>query len=292
MSRRWTALSGTRIGSVHVRDGLPLQDAHAVSVTDDAAIIAVADGHGHRLHFRSDVGSSLAVALCVELLTDALPRLSDPTTGPTSGPTVLREVGAELIARWTRAVHHHVAQHPFAGDELALVDPADATQATRPYGSTVLAMVATDELLGVLQIGDGDAVVVTAAGAALRPVPQDPDLDGSRTTSLCQPDPGASLRVGALDVRAEDLVLGYLCTDGFSTSRVDTDGWWRQTGEELVGFARRHGFAWIDERLPGWLAEPAAIGGDDTTLALLALVSLDPGAPAPGPTASGSPTTR
>ena len=275
MSRRWTALSGTRIGSVHVRDGLPLQDAHAVSVTDDAAIIAVADGHGHRLHFRSGVGASLAVALCVELLTDALPRLA----GPATGPTVLREVGAELISRWTRAVHHHVAQHPFTGAELALVDPADATRATRPYGSTVLAMVATDEVLGVLQIGDGDAVVVTSAGAALRPLPQDPDLDldRSRTTSLCQPDPGASLRVGALDVRAEDLVLGYLCTDGFSTSRVDTEGWWRQTGEELVGFARRHGFAWIDERLPGWLEEPATIGGDDTTLALLALVSLDPG---------------
>lgn len=287
MSRRWAALSGTRIGSVHVRAGLPLQDAHAVHVTDDAAVIAVADGHGHRLHFRSDVGSSLAVAIVVELLTDALPRLTAATA-----TAALHEVGTELVGRWTRAVHDHVASHPFTGDDLLLVDPADPRQATRPYGSTVVAMVATDGVLGVLQIGDGDAVVVTAAGTSLRPVPEDPDLDGPLTTSLCQPDPLASLRVGALDVRAHDLVLGYLCTDGFSTSRVDADGWWRQTGEELVDFARRHGFAWIDERLPGWLEEPAAIGGDDTTLALLALSSLDPGPGAAGPTASGTPTTR
>ncbi|GEP39481.1 hypothetical protein NPS01_31440 [Nocardioides psychrotolerans] len=283
MSRRWTALSGTHIGSVHIRDGLPLQDAHAVLVADDTAVIAVADGHGHRLHFRSDVGSALAVRISSELLTAALPRLTDPVTAP----AVLREVGTELISRWTRAVGDHVTQHPFAGDDLALVDPTDPGRTTRPYGSTVLAMVATDTLLGVLQIGDGDAVVVTASGTSLRPVPEDPDLDGSRTTSLCQPDPGASLRVGALDVHAEDLVLGYLCTDGFSTSRVDADGWWRQTGEELVGFARQHGFAWIDARLPGWLEEPAAIGGDDTTLALVGLTAIDPGA-----TASATPTTR
>jgi len=285
MSQRWTALSGTQIGSVHVRDGLPLQDAHATRVTDAATIIAVADGHGHRLHFRSDVGSSLAVEIIVELLTAAVPRLDGLTAEQTD--TLLREVGAELIDRWTRAVRDHVAQHPFAGDDLALVDPAGPGRLTRPYGSTVLAMLAVGGVLGVLQIGDGDAVVVTAAGTSLRPVPEDPDLDGNRTTSLCQPDPGASLRVGALDVRAEDLVLGYLCTDGFSTSRVDADGWWRQTGEELVDFARRHGFAWVEARLPGWLEEPAAIGGDDTTLALLALASLDPGA-----TASATPTTR
>lgn len=283
MSCRWTALSGTHIGSVHVRDGLPLQDSHAVLVADDTAVIAVADGHGHRLHFRSDVGSALAVRISSELLSAALPRLTDPATAP----AVLREVGTELISRWTRAVGDHVTQHPFAGDDLALVDPTDPGRTTRPYGSTVLAMVATDTLLGVLQIGDGDAVVVTASGTSLRPVPEDPDLDGSRTTSLCQPDPGASLRVGALDVHAEDLVLGYLCTDGFSTSRVDADGWWRQTGEELVGFARQHGFAWIDARLPGWLEEPAAIGGDDTTLALVGLTAIDPGA-----TASATPTTR
>lgn len=287
MSRRWTALSGARIGSVHVRDGLPLQDAHAVHVDDDAAVISVADGHGHRLHFRSDVGSSLAVAISVELLTDALPRLGAAGVGVDDAALLLREVGAALVTRWTAAVHDHVARHPFAGDDLTRVDPADPAQATRPYGSTVLAMVATASLVGVLQIGDGDAVVVTSTGHALRPVPEDPDLDGTRTTSLCQPDPGASLRVGVLDLRADDIALGYLVTDGFSTSRVDADGWWRQTGEELVGFARGHGFVWIEERLAGWLEEPARIGGDDTTLALLALTSLDPGA-----TASATPTTR
>lgn len=272
MSPRWTALSGTQIGSVHVRDGLPLQDAHAVRVDGGTAYAAVADGHGHHLHFRSDVGSALAVELGLELLGSALPRL----TGVTETRSALRHVGADLVERWTAAVYDHIQQHPFDAEESALVTGSDREHLTRPYGTTVLAMVATDHVVGVLQIGDGDAVVVTGAGQALRPVPDDPDLDGTRTTSLCQADPLESLRVGALDPAAEEIVLGYLCTDGFSTSRVDRDGWWQQTGAELVSFAREHGFTWIAERLPGWLEEPARIGGDDTTLALLARADLDP----------------
>ena len=272
MSRRWTALSGTQIGSVHVRDGLPLQDSHGVRVDGATAYAAVADGHGHHLHFRSDVGSALAVDLSLELLAAALPRMG--TVADTEA--ALRAVGADLVSRWTAAVYAHIEQHPFDAEEQARVTGADREHLTRPYGSTVLAMVATGDLVGVLQIGDGDAVVVTDSGRALRPVPEDPALDGTRTTSLCQADPMESLRVGALDAAADEVVLGYLCTDGFSTSRVDRDGWWQQTGAELVSFAREHGFAWIGERLPGWLEEPARIGGDDTTLALLARADLDP----------------
>ncbi|MDP2773513.1 MAG: protein phosphatase 2C domain-containing protein [Nocardioides sp.] len=272
MSRRWTALSGTQIGSVHMRDGLPLQDCHGVRVDGVTAYAAVADGHGHHLHFRSDVGAKLAVDLSLELLAAAQPRMN----GVSGLETTLRAVGADLVDRWTGAVYAHLEQHPFDAEERALVGGADREHLTRPYGSTVLAMVATGDLVGVLQIGDGDAVVVTDSGRALRPVPEDPALDGTRTTSLCQADPIEALRVGALDAAADEIVLGYLCTDGFSNSRVDHDGWWQQTGAELLSFAREHGFTWVGERLPGWLEEPARIGGDDTTLALLARADLAP----------------
>lgn len=278
---QWTALSGATIGSVHVRDGLPMQDAHAIHVQDGTAIISVADGHGHRLHFRSDVGSALAVQIAVELLRAVAPDLTDTETATTR----LIEVGRTLVARWQSAVEAHVATHPFVGLELDLVaSGADRQQVVRPYGTTILAMVATGDLLGAIQIGDGDSVVVTRSGRALRPLVDDPDLDGVRTTSLCQPDPTESLRVGVIDITQDEIVLGYLCTDGFSTARVDADLWWRQTGEELVGFAREHGFAWIDQRLLGWLEEPAAVGGDDTTMAIVALVELGDLSPAEPPT--------
>jgi hypothetical protein len=50
---------------------------------------------------------------------------------------------------------------------------------------------------------------------------------------------------------------------------VDQSRWWSQTAEELVQFGGEHGFGYIADKLPDWLAEPAAYGGDDTTMALV-----------------------
>ena len=75
-------------------------------------------------------------------------------------------------------------------------------------------------------------------------------------------------------------MLAFQCTDGFGSSRVDATGWWQQTGEELVRFGREHGLGWVAEQLPGWLVEPAQVGGDDTTLAILSRTHLSGRAPA------------
>lgn len=257
----WTVLSGSRIGLQHTRTGLPLQDAHATWADDRHAVVAVADGHGHHLHFRSDVGATFAVETVLELLRVALPSFTDPATTEEA----LARVGADLVERWTTAVLDHAATHPPTAREEAYAGGSP----TRPYGTTVLALAASDTTLAALQIGDGDLVVVTASGSALRPLPEDPDLDGVHTSSLCQPRPLDSLRVAALPLDGDEPVgLGFVVTDGFGKARVGHD-WWRQTGEELLGFAREHDYPWIAERLDDWLDEPARVGGDDTTLALL-----------------------
>jgi hypothetical protein len=258
----WTVLSGTQIGSVHVRDGRPVQDAVLTWVDGDAAVVAVADGHGHHEHFRSDVGAQVAVATAVDALVAALPQLADSG----SAHRALPGVAARAVEAWTAAVRQHAADHPFEAGA-----PRDQL---RPYGTTLLAMAAVGDALALFQIGDGDTVVVDSAGRASRPLPEDPDLDGVSTASLCQPDPLKSLRAAALDVRHGDVVLAFQCTDGFGSSRVDAAGWWRQTGEELVRFGRERGYAWVAEQLPGWLEEPAAVGGDDTTLALIGRTDL------------------
>jgi len=253
----WTVVSGTQIGSVHVRDGRPIQDAVKTWREGDAAVVAVADGHGHHDHFRSDVGAQVAVEAAVDALVGALPELTDSAAAHQAVPGV----AARAVTAWTAGVHRHVETHPFEGGT-----PRDPL---RPYGATLLAMAAVGDTLAMFQIGDGDTVVVDGSGRASRPLPEDPDQDGVSTASLCQPDPLTSLRAAALDVRQGDVVLAFQCTDGFGASRVDRAGWWRQTGEELVRFGRERGLGWVAEQLPGWLEEPAQVGGDDTTLALI-----------------------
>jgi len=260
----WTTLSGSTIGSSHVRTGLPLQDAVLTWSDGDQAVAAVADGHGHRLHFRSDTGAALAAVSAVEELRRLAPDLGADAE---AAEERVRAAGAAIVESWNAKVAHHREANPYTAVELREHGAAD--DPLRPYGSTLLAAVVAGDLMAFLQIGDGDSVVVDRRGTAARALPEDPLLDGVHTTSLCQPDPLRSLRVAVIDTRVEDTVLAFLCTDGFGSSRVDADGWWRQTGEQLVEFGRSRGLAWVGEQLPGWLEEPARVGGDDTTMAIL-----------------------
>ncbi len=270
-SRAWTVLSASRIGSVHLRDDLPLQDAVLTWCDGPQAVVAVADGHGHRAHFRSDIGAGLAVVSALEELRRVVGDLTDPET---AGDIVTTAASA-IVDTWTTKVRHHIEANPFeAHDTAALGDPL------RPYGSTLLAAAVCGDLLVLLQIGDGDAVIVTDQGEAARPLPEDPDLDGLHTSSLCEPEPLRALRTAVIDTRVEDVALAFLCTDGFGTSRVDAEGWWRQTGEQLVEFGRSRGLDWMREQLPEWLEEPAQIGGDDTTMAIVVRSDLSSGTPA------------
>lgn len=270
MTHRWTTLSGTTIGSVHVRDQLPLQDS-VLTWSDyelGQAVMAVADGHGHKLHFRSDTGSALAVVCAIEELRRILPGLAGfgESADHAAAVDLVSAAGAALVDNWAAKVRHHIEANPYSPAEEDLGAGADPLRA---YGSTILATAAVGDMVVFLQIGDGDSVLVSADGQASRPLPEDPDLDGLHTSSLCQPRPVDALRVAVVDARVDDVALIFLCTDGFGRSRVDADGWWRQTGEQLLEFSRNRGLVWVREQLPEWLEEPARIGGDDTTMALL-----------------------
>ena len=63
----WLALTASQRGAAHQAAGLPNQDAVAEhQIGPDVLVAAVADGHGHRRHFRSARGSQLAVAVACE----------------------------------------------------------------------------------------------------------------------------------------------------------------------------------------------------------------------------------
>ncbi len=64
----------------------------------------------------------------------------------------------------------------------------------------------------VAQIGDGDVVALTADGGVAAPVPDDPELDGHYTTSLCQPSALGSFRVAVID-QATSPLLGARARD-------------------------------------------------------------------------------
>lgn len=264
MTGPWRAFAATQTGSSHRISDLPNQDASFVGVEDGLALAGVADGHGHRTHFRSREGAWAAVHTVAELLAPAKGLDSEALDDLLSG-----SVRSSLVPQWRARVLAHAAEHPCTSDELSRLGGDSPDQLVLAYGTTLVAAVSTGPALGLVQLGDGDAVVAFADGEVVKPLPEDPLLDGHRTTSLCQPEATSSLRTAVLDLTRRRIELCFVATDGFGSPRLDTKTWWVQVAEELTAHVASHGSEWVESKLPDWLVEPAETGGDDTTVAIL-----------------------
>src|SRR5262245_5755401 len=66
----WDVVAASAIGSSHEQRGHPRQDAFAIAIAGDAAIVALADGLGSSP--RAEVGASIACEAVVTTLVEAL----------------------------------------------------------------------------------------------------------------------------------------------------------------------------------------------------------------------------
>ena len=286
----WKVAHACVRGSSHQRSGLPNQDAAQCTVTPGAqgtvAVAVVSDGHGSPRHFRSQIGSSLAVSTVAGTLQGFL-RESVASNGHVPFvPEQVHELERKIVSGWLAAVHSDLEHNPFTEAELATLEKEDGAEGRAAvesspelaYGATLLAAGATDKVLLYLQLGDGEILSVSATGTTTRPLPPDDRLIANQTTSLCQPEAWKDFRStwvtnGALP----SLVL--LSTDGYANSfRSDED--FLKIGQDYLEIIRQQGISSLAEELPAILTEATQQGsGDDITLAIL---QEDPGSAAGG----------
>ena len=262
----WAVIGASAEGSAHPPDRRVNQDAWRAEVGQGGdLVVAVADGHGDRRHFRSERGSRIAVDVaCGHGLRWAAaggPDREDLEESVRDG------LLAPLWQDWVRAANDDVADDPFTDREQRCRAPSDGPLIA--YGTTLLMGVAVAGGVVLAQIGDGDVVAVATDGTASTPVPNDPLLDGRRTTSMCQPNALDSFRIGAVDAPAVLLVL--FATDGYGNAQVER-AWESAVGMDFARYVADHGVAWVGGHLPGWVSACASLegSGDDTTVAVLA----------------------
>ena len=276
----WKVAHACIRGSSHRRSGLPNQDAVQCTVAPAAqgtvAVAVVSDGHGSARHFRSQVGSSLAVSTVAATLQTFL---RDSVAGNGQVPFVpeqVHELERKIVSGWLAAVHSDLEHNPFTEAELTGLEReegADGRAAVEnspelAYGATLLAAAATDKLVLYLQLGDGEILSVSAAGTTTRPLPPDDRLIANQTTSLCQPEAWKDFRSSwVTNGVLPSLVL--LSTDGYANSfRSDED--FLKIGQDYLEIIRQQGIASLAEELPAILTEATQQGsGDDITLAIL-----------------------
>ena len=269
----WQATGATVRGALHVRHGQPNQDAvlwSPVGGPADSAIIAVADGHGSNRCFRSQVGAALAVGAGLDVMAELLPT-ADPDADEHD------QLPERLPMVWRAEVAKHLEREPFTTEELALLEEVEGAEArleveagpALAYGTTLLLAGVNEQELVVLQVGDGDILLVDAGGDVTRPLPPDRRSVGNETASLARWTASEDARVRSLNLGEQGPVLILAATDGYANSFAHDSGF-LQVGSDLLRLIRSEGLEAVHDGLEGWLAEASELGsGDDVTVGLL-----------------------
>jgi hypothetical protein len=266
----WRTLAASVRGAAHHRAGLPNQDAIRVARPNGGLplIVALADGHGSAKSFRSQHGARSAVAVALEVCrsrceTDSLSRIKRWAE---------EQLPLELVRRWRERVDRSLARRRFAPAELEALDPASRQQVEAnpylAYGSTLLAVIVAPTFILYLQLGDGDILIVSAAGEVERPLPRDERLIANETASLCSDKAWNDVRVGFQALAGAPPALILAATDGYANSFRDEAGF-RQVARDLWEMIREEGLEAVKSNLKGWLNEASQQGsGDDITVGI------------------------
>jgi hypothetical protein len=189
-------------GASHIKEDKVCQDFAASKYGERYAVAVVADGHGSSSHFRSDVGSRLAVETAMNAIhafmhecaakskvnkwKNNIERIkADPDK-------FLRQLENNILYEWNRKVEHDFREHPFTEDELSKLNDADRQRVEHPdyrvkvYGTTLIAVVVYPPYFWFgFHIGDGKCVAMYDDGAFEQPIPWDDKCFLNVTTSMC-----------------------------------------------------------------------------------------------------------
>src|SRR3984957_8635275 len=203
----WKVAHACIRGSSHERSGLPNQDAVQCVVTPGAqgtgaqgtvAVAVVSDGHGSARHFRSQIGSSLAVSTVAATLQTFLRESVSSNEHVPFVPEQVHELERKIVSGWLVAVQSDLENKPFTQAELGTLEKQEGAEGRAAvescpelaYGATLLAVAATDKVLLYLQLGDGEILSVNEEGTTTRPLPPDDRLIANRKHGKIFAQPG------------------------------------------------------------------------------------------------------
>ena len=275
---KWFCITGTVIGDSHSRKGTGNQDAISsceLTGKSDRHILAVADGHGSPGCARSDVGAKLAVEVAIEILVNFCSKLDDrgidfQSRKPSSIQlnsilSMLRnDVPIDLAELWGERVAKHLQENPLdlniRVDNLKLL-----------YGTTVIALVVSDEFILCLQLGDGDILIVNSDQTVSHLFSEAATKIGDETHSLCLPECHKRFNVEFRLINSHlDFPKAILvCTDGFSNAFKSEDSFRKAATDFCQLLETSSGQETVRNSLSTWLREYSSFSGDDVSVGLL-----------------------
>ena len=287
-SKKWLVYSKSVEGALHSRTGYSNQDSirWKQSHTSNTIVMSVADGHGSDIHFRSKVGSQIAVKIAVETLFDLFHNQPIEIDNVFQVRDIIRYSAPRLLVHnWMDLVQYHVQKHPFSPSEIDLIlkkkGPLILEKIVNnpkiAYGSTLLTAVITKNYFIFFQLGDGNILIVDNdqnVRCMFSNKNSDSDDKSSiesiiHTESLCMDNSWLEFKTGIFDFQALKPKLILLSTDGYCNSFSSESGFLK-VGLDYLALLEKFGFSYLSENLCNILKQTSLEGsGDDITLGLI-----------------------
>ena len=245
----------------------------------DPTILAISDGHGSAICFRSSTGAELAAISAIRVLTQFTESFTDQSPPQ---PSLVKRMAEEqlpksLIIEWRGLVLADCSNHAFTSRELSTVDShagagsAEKLESDPPlaYGATLLVVCITKTYLVCAQLGDGRIVAFSEHGYATQMIPPDERNFAEETTSLCKKEAWQDVQTAFQPVSEASPNLILACTDGYYNSFKEDQGFLK-VGGDILQILRSKGLEYVQYNLRQWLVQASRIGsGDDVTVGLL-----------------------
>lgn len=215
----------TEIGNSHIKSGTPLQDSVYVKNSKRHAKVigCVSDGHGSKIHFYSEYGSSILCNVVAHSLRTFVGKFKIPLNEYKKSEVKRYEFGVNqnfnvpdnidpnlfselnnhfqhlfknIIFKWNEELYKHWKKNKPTEKELEekgienswvkrFMEDENIEVA---YGCTLVAFVITTEYFFSFQLGDGSCFIFDKELNGELPIPNDPKCIGSTTTSMCEED--------------------------------------------------------------------------------------------------------
>ena len=132
-------------GASHEQSGLVCQDSSAHFVGEYYAVAVVADGHGSKKHFRSNMGSKFAVEATLDTIANFYEDVETfEKTFPLNHKFVIKRINKQIIANWNSKVEEHLKSNPVTAEEKSKFsyDEFEQIPPESYYGTTLIACIA------------------------------------------------------------------------------------------------------------------------------------------------------
>ena len=288
-------------GASHIRNNLPNQDALLIESVGGCQIVSLSDGHGSTRCPHSDEGSEAAVDTVNTVFRSILAEKGDLFRTVSANKDIW--LPKQIEKCWKQKI---VSIHKEKGRGDTESKPNQDNFPYELYGATLLTLVATDDFVFALQLGDGDILSIEETDENAREetdkvsnevsenvktdnenlritwvIPPE-EAAGAETNSLCQENCWQYMKTRIIPIRRSSQGsrktkhrqpalrhLFLMATDGYSNSFYNDEGF-KKAGADFYKLWQEEGPEYIKENLNNWLTESSAKGsGDDITLALL-----------------------